>query len=68
MSDNFRSKLGRRKPFIFLGGLLIVPAMLFLFAPWTWGAVEGSGQTVSAHSISVSANTEPKPSDIISQN
>lgn len=44
LSDNFRSKLGRRKPFIFLGGLLIVPAMLFLFAPWTWGAVEGSGQ------------------------
>lgn len=43
ISDNFRSKMGRRKPFIFLGGVLIIPAMLFLFAPWTWGAQAGSG-------------------------
>lgn len=33
MSDNFRSKLGRRKPFMIVGGLLIPPALAFLFAP-----------------------------------
>lgn len=41
-SDNFRSKWGRRKPFIFLGGVLIIPALLFLFAPWSWGMEQGS--------------------------
>lgn len=33
MSDNLRTKLGRRKPFMIVGGLLIPPALAFLFAP-----------------------------------
>ncbi|MDD3946748.1 MAG: MFS transporter [Clostridia bacterium] len=33
VSDNLRTKMGRRKPFMILGGLLIPPALAFLFAP-----------------------------------
>ncbi|MDR0855677.1 MAG: MFS transporter [Christensenellaceae bacterium] len=33
ITDNTRSKFGRRKPYLFIGGVLIIPAMLFLFAP-----------------------------------
>ncbi|MDR3263793.1 MAG: MFS transporter [Clostridiales bacterium] len=33
VSDNTRSKFGRRKPFILLGAVLIIPAYAFLFAP-----------------------------------
>jgi len=33
LSDNMRSKLGRRKPFMVVGGLLIPPALALLFAP-----------------------------------
>lgn len=33
ISDNTRTKLGRRRPFIIVGGALIIPAMLMLFAP-----------------------------------
>lgn len=33
ISDNSRSRFGRRKPFMFLGGMLIIPAYAFLFAP-----------------------------------
>jgi Na+/melibiose symporter-like transporter len=33
ISDNMRSKFGRRKPFMFIGGILIIPALAFLFAP-----------------------------------
>lgn len=33
ISDNLRCKFGRRKPFMLIGGALIVPALAFLFAP-----------------------------------
>lgn len=33
LSDNLRTKLGRRKPFMIAGGLLIPPALAMLFAP-----------------------------------
>lgn len=33
LSDNTRSKMGRRKPFMLVGGILIIPALAFLFAP-----------------------------------
>lgn len=33
ISDNTRSKWGRRKPYIFLGGVLVVPSFLLIFAP-----------------------------------
>ena len=33
ISDNFRSKFGRRKPFIVLGGLLLIIAFSLLFMP-----------------------------------
>ena len=42
ISDNTRSKWGRRRPYIILGGALVLPALLFLLAPWPWG---GAGST-----------------------
>ncbi|HOK81980.1 MAG TPA: MFS transporter [Clostridia bacterium] len=33
ISDNLRTKMGRRKPFMIVGGILIIPALAFLFAP-----------------------------------
>jgi len=33
ISDNTRSRFGRRRPFIFLAGLLIIPAMLLMWYP-----------------------------------
>ncbi|MDR3215942.1 MAG: MFS transporter [Clostridiaceae bacterium] len=33
VSDNMRGRFGRRKPFMLIGGLLIIPAYAFLFAP-----------------------------------
>jgi Na+/melibiose symporter-like transporter len=33
LSDNVRTRLGRRKPFMIAGGLLIPPALAMLFAP-----------------------------------
>lgn len=33
LTDNTRTKLGRRRPYIIAGGALIIPAMALLFAP-----------------------------------
>lgn len=33
ISDNARTKWGRRRPFVFLGGLLIIPAMAMMWLP-----------------------------------
>jgi Na+/melibiose symporter-like transporter len=33
ISDNTRTRLGRRRPYIIIGGALIIPAMAVLFAP-----------------------------------
>lgn len=48
ISDNTRTKWGRRRPYIILGGVLVLPALLFLLAPWPWGG-EGStdGQQIA---------------------
>lgn len=35
LTDNLRTRFGRRKPFIFLGGLLIIPAMALMWLPVT---------------------------------
>ncbi len=43
ITDNTRTKLGRRRPYIILGGALIIPAMLFLFAP-----IQGLGDNLQA--------------------
>ncbi len=46
ISDNTRSKFGRRKPYMVVGGVLLLIALLLLFAPVnTWG-VEGAGLVV----------------------
>ncbi|MFW5779959.1 MAG: MFS transporter [Bacillota bacterium] len=33
ISDNTRTKWGRRRPYMFFGGLMVIPALAFLFAP-----------------------------------
>lgn len=33
ITDNTRTKLGRRRPYMIIGGALIIPAMAFLYAP-----------------------------------
>lgn len=33
ISDNTRTRWGRRRPYLFIGGILIIPALAFLFAP-----------------------------------
>ncbi len=43
ITDNTRTKLGRRRPYIIIGGALIIPAMLFLYAP-----IQGFGETMQA--------------------
>lgn len=35
ISDNSKFKMGRRKPFMLIGGALVIPALAFLFAPIT---------------------------------
>ncbi len=43
ITDNTRTKLGRRRPYIIVGGALIIPAMLFLFAP-----IQGFNDTIKS--------------------
>jgi Na+/melibiose symporter-like transporter len=43
ITDNTRTKLGRRRPYIIAGGALIIPAMLFLFAP-----IQGFGEVAKS--------------------
>ncbi len=44
ISDNCRSKYGRRKPFMVVGGIMLVIALLLLFAPIkSWGVASQGG-------------------------
>lgn len=47
-SDNIRTKWGRRRPFMLVGGLLIIPALAFLFAPIQNVNPEGLRMTIAA--------------------
>lgn len=41
ISDNTRSKFGRRKPYIFMGGILLIISMALLWYPVTFGTQIG---------------------------
>ena len=41
ISDNTRSKFGRRKPYIFLGGIILIISMALLWYPVTFGTQAG---------------------------
>lgn len=44
ITDNTRSKYGRRKPYMFVGGFLLIIALLLLFAPIReWGITSQAG-------------------------
>ena len=44
VTDNTRSKYGRRKPYMFVGGFLLIIALLLLFAPIReWGITSQAG-------------------------
>lgn len=44
ITDNTRSKYGRRKPYMFVGGFLLIIALLLLFAPIRdWGITTQAG-------------------------
>lgn len=44
ISDNTRSKYGRRKPYMFVGGILLIIALALLFAPIkSWGITSQAG-------------------------
>lgn len=48
ISDNTRSSKGRRKPYMFWGGISLVFAIFLLFAPITeWGIARGSGAAIA---------------------
>ncbi len=49
ISDNLRTRIGRRRPFFILGGCLMYAAMGFLFAPIdSWAAEGGLGGYIGA--------------------
>ncbi len=48
ISDNLRTRLGRRRPFFILGGVLMYAAMGFLFAPIDSWATTGVGGYIGA--------------------
>ena len=42
ISDNTRSRFGRRKPYMFVGGILLIVGLFLLFAPVkSWGMSDG---------------------------
>lgn len=44
ISDNTRSKFGRRKPYMFIGGISLIIALFLLFAPIReWGITDQAG-------------------------
>lgn len=44
ISDNTRSKFGRRKPYMFIGGISLIVALFLLFAPIReWGITDQAG-------------------------
>lgn len=44
ISDNTRSKFGRRKPYMFIGGIALIIALFLLFAPIReWGITDQAG-------------------------
>jgi Na+/melibiose symporter-like transporter len=47
ISDNTRSKFGRRRPFIFLAGLLIIPAIAFMWYPVAFPSAAGKAAYVA---------------------
>jgi GPH family glycoside/pentoside/hexuronide:cation symporter/oligogalacturonide transporter len=43
ITDNTRTRWGRRRPYLFLGALLIIPALAFLFVDHSWLGIEKEG-------------------------
>lgn len=47
ISDRTRSKYGRRRPYLFVGGISVLIALLLLFAPLESMGITGNGQKIA---------------------
>ena len=48
MTDNTRTRLGRRRPYILIGGILLIPAMALLWLPVSFSSQVGKAIYVTA--------------------